>query len=240
MAGLGHWYIELKKQAFWRGVPHTWVNRYVMSGGDPTGTDAESVIGALHDIEDVLFPTEASGNGVGFVVGRAYASTGGPPFAEVAYNASEASGSATGFTGGSHGGVTATWAETLETCLLIETLMEGLSSRGKPIYNRKYFRGINAGPQESIGSTPINSAYIAAVNTIVKPWQTGMGASSWIVVGSGGRLPAAAPTVHPWQVAHQVPRGKKRKVVTTSGGGLISDLLSAAEKAALDAIDSVL
>lgn len=219
MSGLGHWYIELEKQAYWRGVQHYWVNRYVMSGSDPDASDAESVITDLVNIESQLHPNTAVNVGCGYIEGRAYLSTGGPPFARNEYNASKAVDTATGFGGTTAGGYALTWAPTLETCLLVETPMTGLSSTGKPVFNRKYIRGVTCSSAEDSSGVELPAAMITALNAVVLPWKTGMGASSWVVIGTSGRLASSAPTVHPYLVAHQVPRGKKRKTTTTSSGG---------------------
>lgn len=209
--GLGHWYVEIEKQAYWRGKEHNWVNRYVLSGSDPDASDATSVITQLKGIENQIHPEVAAGEGVGFVEARAYASTGYAPFVTVPYNADLDPGSATGFAGPSYSGAHTIFAPTLETCLLVETLMTGLSSTGKPIFARKYFRGISfSGPYAAV-PTQIPSTDVAGIGALCAPWKTGLGGGSWVVIGTGGRLMSGVPTVHPQLVAHQIPRGRKKK-----------------------------
>lgn len=223
----GHWYVELEKQAFWRGAPHTWVNRYVMSGAQPSASDAQSVITALHLIENDLHPPMAAGVGVGYVQGRAYPSGKGTFFANVDYNVSKASGTATGFHGPPDSG-DLVWAPTLETCLLIETRLQGLSSTGKPTYLRKYFRGCSTGAAQDNVAGGIPAGTITDLNALTTPWQTGMGSQNWVVIGNSGSQASAAPTVHPFLVAHQVPRGKKKK--PSSASGLIAQIAADAAK----------
>lgn len=232
----GHWYVEIKKQAFWRGNPHTWVNRYILSGAQPSGADAITVIGALHDIEDQMEPAHTSGAGIGFVVGNAYPSGSGGPFATVAYNTSEAQGSATGFTGAQWTDADQSWAPTLETCMMMETPITGLNSRGKPISLRKYFRGVNSGGNEAEGTNGITADDITGSQTVCLPWTTGMGSSNWVVIAPSGAQASGPPKCHPFLVNHQIPRGRKRKP-QQGGAGF---LLSTAEKAVLAAAGYVL
>lgn len=235
MPGIGHWYVEIQKQAYWRGVNKTWMNRYVLSGADPVASDAESVISALHDIENKVYPGVSAGNGVGFVKGTAYASGGGAPFAEVTYNPSLSPASATGFTGG-HTYTDLAFNGTLENALGVRIPMNGLSSRGKPVYCRKYFRGIT-GAAGSLGGAvngdPLDSADLAYINTTVLPWQTGMASNNWVVIGNSGRQASSAPQAEQFLVNRQVPRGKKRKSTTgaTTPSGLLSELVSATSDA---------
>lgn len=212
----GHWYVELEKQAFWRGAAHTWVNRYVMSGAQPSAADALTVITALKQIEDKLHPAAAPGAGVGFVTGRAYPSGKGTFFAIQYYNPSLAPATANGFQGPSGTGGAWTWAPTLETCLLVETPITGLNSRGKPIYLRKYIRGWNSGGVEDHASDGVLNTDATAVNALVAPWTAGMGSSNWVVIANSGAQASAAPSAHGFLVAHQIPRGKKKPKTSAS------------------------
>jgi hypothetical protein len=229
MAGLGHWYIEIEKQAYWRGQNTTWVNRYVMSGSDPAAADAATVIGALKTIEDKIHCPAGSGSGVGFVEGRAYKSSGGYPFSSVPYNISQALGTATGFGGSCYSSLTQKSFGMLESCVLIETKLNGLNSRGKPVYLRKYIRGISIGSNEGVGNVTIDGTVLSALNTAVAPWQTGMGGNSWVVIGVSGAQAASAPTAHNFLVTHQKPRGRKKAAGNSPSGLLLSIARDAAK-----------
>lgn len=210
--GLGYWYIELEKQAYWRGNPHSWVNRYVMSGDDPTATAAQEVIGDLMAIENVLHAEVASGLGVGFVQGRAYSKNGGPPLAVVNYNESKAAGTATGFTGGTYDSVTLVQATTLEQCLETRTPLATLSSSGKPVYLRKFFRGVSMNAEQEVDAPNIIPAgVITALSAVIQPWKTGLGSNSYVVIGTSGRQASGDPTFVDYFSNHQVPRGRKKK-----------------------------
>lgn len=216
--GLGHWYVEIEKQGTWRGAVHTWMNRYVMSGVDPTSAQAASTISALKNIENALYPQVTAGTGVGFVKGTAYLSTGGAPLTTQGYNTTLAAATATGFSGPTGGYTSLSFAGQLENCLETRTLLTGLSSTGKPVYLRKYFRGFYAGTEDSFGAAPILAADITKATGTIAPWFTGMTTGSYTVIGVSGRQAAIAPTVQVWLGNHQVPRGKKRKLMVAGLG----------------------
>lgn len=212
----GHWYVEIEKQAFWRGVPHTWVNRYILSGSTPTVADATSVMNALHGIEDKIHAAVPAGNGVGFVQARAYATTPGPPFATVNYNVSLTAGTATGFNPSGTGSAGFESAFELETCALVETKLTGLSTTGKPVYLRKFFRGCGDSAISYTSATPLPSSIISAVATLTAPWTSGLGGTSYVVIGSKGESAASPPALRPFLAARQVPKGRKLKKVTVT------------------------
>lgn len=215
MAGLGHWYVELEKQAWWRGANVTWVNRYVMSGVDPSAADALSVIFDLYAIENEIHPAAAGGLGVGFVQGRAYSGSGGSFFAHADYNPSKVPSSATGFSGLPGPPTGAPSFGPLEGCLMVESQLQGVSSRGKPTYLRKYIRGWQY--VDPIGSSDgqVPSAIQTQVNSIASPWHTGMGSSSWVVIGVSGKQTSSYPVTKGYLVNRQKPRGRKKKVTAT-------------------------
>lgn len=218
MPGLGHWYVEIEKQAFWRGNPHTWVNRYVLSGPTPSETVAQDVINQLKLIEGQLHPQITASNGVGFVIGRAYGATGGPPFATIAYNASAEPSSATGFPGAGWDDTQQGTADTLEVCTLVEVPLQGLSSTGKPVTLRKYFRMTTYGSIEDTSGASIGTIDRAGIAAVCLPWTTGLGSGGATVIGTSGRAPSDVPTAHPYIVNHQVPRGRKRKSASSLVG----------------------
>lgn len=216
--GLGHWYVELKKQAYWRGNVHVWTNRYVMSGSDPTAAQMTSVIELLQGIEGKIHPIQPSGHGIGFVEGSAYSSAGGPPVAVVPYNPTLAAATATGFQGPTYTSPSMAQAPTLEVCMLIETTLNGVNSRGKPDYMRKFIRSVSFAAESADSSSPIPANDISGIEAIVAPWTTGIGANNWVVIAPSGKQASQPPVVKPYLVNHQVPRGRKRKKTTTSGG----------------------
>jgi hypothetical protein len=56
------------------------------------------------------------------------------------------------------------------------------------------------------------------------------------VIGDSGSQAAVAPTAHPFLVAHQVPRGKKRKVSSSSASSFEAILGDAAHIATLASV----
>jgi hypothetical protein len=213
------WYVDLVKQAYWRGINTQYSNRYYLSGGNPTEGVALSAIADLHRIENLIFPAVAAGAGVGFVEGKAYNSTPGPPIEVIDYNSSGAIATATGFTGTVISGTPIQYANTIEVCLETRMLMLGLSTTGKPIYTRKFFRGWSYLDEDEFESTSqIPVPIQTAMNALILPWQTGLATSFVTVVGTDGRTASAAqpPTVQPFLGNHQKPRGKKRKTAASS------------------------
>lgn len=207
--GLGKWYVEIEKQGFWRGKVHTWVNRYIMTGPDPTTTDAQSVITGLKNIEDAIHPLASMHAGVGFVQGRAYGAAGGSPLTTVDYNVGLAPGTATGFAGSC--GFSP--ASTLAVCCAVTSRSSVLSATGKPVFLKKYFRGCGGSEEVEAGS-PISGTILAAVNAAAAPWATGVGGTFYTVTGLVNPGPWASPQAQSYYEERQVPKGKKRKKTT--------------------------
>lgn len=212
----GHWYVEIEKQGWWRGSQHTWVNRYVLSGAQPAQGDAQVVISILQDIENRIYPNTAAGAGVGFVQGRAYPSGKGSYFASIGYNVSLAPSTATGFTGPTSGYGNLNNEATLESCVVVETRLQGLSSTGKPIFLRKYFRGFGANGGEITQGGALNPVDLGKITSTVAPWTSGMGPNNWVVIGSSGAQSAASPAPLQYLGNRQVPKGRKKKSVSTN------------------------
>lgn len=212
MAGLGHWYIEIKKQGWWRGANHVWDNRYVLSGSDPNSEDAANCIDAIHTIEDHLFPAIGSGLGVGFVEGKAYGSGGGVPIVETPWNSSETPDTATGFSGPSGGYNTLAVYGPLEICLDVRSECQTVSKTGKPVYIRKFYRGMALvnDDDETAGDTELDSGDVATIKTTLAPLTTGLSTGGWTVIAPSGRVPASGFTAQLYLGSHQVPRGRKR------------------------------
>lgn len=232
--------VQITKQAYWRGAAKTFQNSYWISG-NPSASDFESVIDALQQIENKVFPRVNSGLGVGFVSAAGYSPGTGPAAVEVPYNPSLAAGSATGFLGPTGGYDFLTFATTLESCLETRMPLEGVSSRGKPVYCRKYFRGIYAGSADDVTNEPIGAADLSVIASTILPWKTGMGTNDYVVIGASGRQASAAPTAQPYIGNHQVPRGKKKKATSSSILGVLTDLshLSSIAGAAEDLVSDL-
>jgi len=216
--------IEITLQGYWRGSQHTWQNAFWLSGGAITAADATTCINALKTTIGQVYPAVSSGSGVGFVEGKAYGPGGGAPIAEVAYNTSLAVATATGFAGPTSAYTSLGFGGTLENCLEIVTPAVGLSTRGKPVFLRKYIRGITPTNPEDFNTTPIAAADITKIVAAVASWQTGLGTTGRVVAGQEGRLPSAPPTVQKFIGNHQVPRGRKRSTSSRVGQAASSGL----------------
>lgn len=223
--GIGKWYVESEKQAFWRGKPHTWVNRYVMSGDDPSSASAITVMHAIMAIEQQLHASFPAGQGVGFVQLRAYLSTGGAPFAYVQVNPLATAAGASGFSGATWAGSTQAVAPTLENCMLLETPLLGLSSSGKPLFLRKFYRGAVYGAEEDYISNTIPGADLAGIKAATAPFFTGLGGTGYQVVSPSALRAVAGPPAPAAYIANrQVPKGRKKKPVTlrTASGNTVT------------------
>lgn len=120
--------------------------------------------------------------------------------------------------------------EPLEVCVMLEARV-GLSSRSKPVYMRKFIHAVPAGNLSAgTGNIPTYSFTGAAATAATK-----MGDGSWfgnrVYISPTGRQPAS----NDWEALavpgnHQMPRGRKRKSVS-SGSSLFDTALKLAEDA---------
>jgi hypothetical protein len=130
-------------------------------------------------------------------------------------------------TGFAHSGST---SEPLEVCVMLEA-RAGLSSRSKPVYMRKFIHCI---PVDNLGlgtgGVPQWTFTSAAASAAAA-----MGDGSWfgnrVYCSPSGRQPSTNDWVAQVQPGnHQMPRGRKRKSVSTSSS-LFNDALQLAEAA---------
>jgi hypothetical protein len=228
--------VQITKQAYWRGQQHLFQNAYWISG-NPGASDMAAVIAELQSIENAVFPTVGGGIGVGFVRAKGYSPGTGPALVEVDYNESESPGTATGFTGPPFPAYySLNWTNTLEVCLEVVTPLSGTSSRGKPVSNRKYFRGFGATVAEDQRVTPIDARDLAVIAATCLPWKTGMTPSNYVVIGKSGRQASGVPTAQNFLGNHQVPRGRKKKVSSSASSSFEAILGDAAHIATLASI----
>jgi hypothetical protein len=127
----------------------------------------------------------------------------------------------------------------LETCVILEA-QSGISDRGKPVYLRKYIHAAVDGNLAMAGDGCPNWDFISSVNTIAQSMGNGTWFGSRVYISPSGRQPAASAwtaLVAPGN--HQMPRGRKKKVLT---GGAGASILSKLEglAAALAAAESAL
>jgi hypothetical protein len=108
--------------------------------------------------------------------------------------------------------------------MLLETKLAGLNSRGKPKYLRKYYRGSMYGASEDNSANGIPGPDLTGIAAITAVFRTGMGTNNYVVIGVSGAQASVSPVCHPFLVAHQIPRGRKKKS-SSSSNSLLSDAI---------------
>lgn len=219
MAKTGHPNVVIDHAILWRGAPHRWSTVYNLSGTTPVSSDQYALMEELLAIENDILPPSVSENS-GFLRARFYNGSGGAPTYTINFGVLETPSTWAPYASG-----TVPWtsvAEGLapaEVCFNIKTPLTGLSSSGKPVHLEKYFHGVPA--YDSSGE--LASGIQTAINSAVAPWASGLATGARVVISPSGRQSSSAPTVQPYCGNHQMPRGRKRKSVSS---GLLKLLLN--------------
>lgn len=227
MAKTGHPNVVIDHGTNWRGKAHRWSTVYNLSGSTPNTADQISMMDALVDIENQIL-WGGGPNLAGFLEARFYTGQGGAPTTVIPFGDIDTPSGWTAYSGtGWSTGPAFGEAGAAESCLIVETKLNGLSSTGKPVYLRKYLHAVPAFPAAAIGSQQIPSADITSLNAYVKKWTDGSLTNGVVVIGPSGRQAASAPSVQSALGNHQMPRGRRQK--KASSGGLLSGLISDAQ-----------
>lgn len=233
MAKTGHPNFDYSIASPWRTGPHVWHLVGNHSGSSFNAADAKTFMEGAASPFALSFgpfiePTHTT------VVRSAYydGSTSAPIFTNT-YSVDNPVPTplvptATAFT--NHGSA----IEPLEVCVMLEA-RAGLSSRSKPVFMRKFIHAI---PITNLGAGA-GGVPNWVFTTEAAAAATAMGDGSWfgnrVYCSPSGRQPSS----NDWQALvvpgnHQMPRGRKRKSVTT-GSSLFSRALALAEDAAAGA-----
>lgn len=226
MAKTGHPNFDYTCEGLWRGVAHNFSITGNHSGTSFSQTDAQTFMtGTLSPYAQSFGPFQSSG--IKVVGARYYDGQNSAPVWETTYTTEDPAPTALEATEKAWASSASGYYLPLEVCALLYALV-GYNSKSKPVYCRKYLRGIPAqalgevaGAEQWIGPTADGLAAIAA-----------MGNGSWY----GGRYyisPSAQQAVTTWDLDpycsnHQVPRGKKRKVTSASSGVSAESILEKA------------
>lgn len=231
MAKTGHPNFDYTCQGYWRGAIHNFSIVGNHSGTSFGQSDAQAFMEGTSSPFALTFGPLMS-SGLSVVASRYYDGQNSAPVFVNLYNTGNPAPTPLVPTG-------AAWGSdiTLEDYLPLEVCADlssevGLGKTSKPVYNRKFLRGV---PQGAVGSgtggeTVWGSPAPAAVVTAVAK----LGNGDWY----GGRtyISPNARSANNWLISaypgnHQIPRGRKAKATSTSSS-LFNDALNLAKAAA--------
>ena len=218
MAKTGHPNFDYTCEGLWRGVAHNFSITGNHSGTSFGATDAETFMtGAASPYALSFAPWQSSG--IKVVGARYYDGQNSAPVYEVTYNTESPAPSTLEATEAAWTSEATGYYLPLEVCALLYAQV-GFNSKSKPVYIRKYLRGIPpdalgevAGASQWIGPTSAGTAALAAMSN--GSWYNGR-----IYISPSAGQPMTGWSLDPYCSNHQVPRGKKRKVASTSNSVL--------------------
>jgi hypothetical protein len=210
MAKTGHPNFDYTCQGSWRGATHNFSIVGNHSGTSFGAADAQTFMEGDQSPYCLSFaPFQATG--ITVVQSRYYDGQNSAPVFEATYDVENPApdpltATATGYDGTGEG--TGAYFP-LEVCCMLEALV-GTSKNNKPVYCRKYIRGVPLIAYTDSGDSQLTWAISAAGNTAAKA----MGDGSWY----GNRIyisPNARSALTTWQALtepgnHQIPRGRKK------------------------------
>lgn len=216
MAKTGYPNFEYVYTGWWRGMAHNWSLVGNISGEPISEEDAgDFMVGESSPA--VLTFAPAIAPGMVLTSARLYDGTKSAPVWFRDYDEETKAPSITDPTGTVYTEANQANYGPLESCLMLEA-HAGVSATGKPVYLRKYIRGIMP-TKISAGSE--SAAPTIDLATTAKGVAETMGDGSWwgsrVYISASGRQPPAGN----WKFLetpgnHQVPRGRKRLTGTNS------------------------
>lgn len=210
-------------QGTWRGTTHKFQITGNTTGSALSSSDAQAFLeGSLSPFALSFAPFLAT-EGTEVIGSRYYNGTSSAPVYEADYDPGSPPAAlvptATAFTAPD------TDSLPLEVCVMLEARV-GTSSKGKPVFCRKYLRGAPRNGVAAGGGWAFASGSAADAAT--------MGDGSWYNSITYASPSGATADSSGWSALvepgnHQVPRGKKRKVASSgsSGSSLLNSLLTA-------------
>jgi hypothetical protein len=209
---------------YWRGAPHQWSTQYFFNGSTPGSSEWLSIDTALTTMEAaVLFLSTGAG---GFVAVKGYSTAGGPPVYTRAIGEVPTPSSWSPYVGSDWSSASGyVYNVEAEACVLVSIPLTGLSSKGKPVYARKFLHSV-AQPSTSVSgaAASLPAGVVTAMETSLAILNTGFGSGGRRVISMAGRLPSSNPIVEPFLGNHQMPRGRKRKASSSSIFAALKDL----------------
>lgn len=225
MAKTGHPNFDYTCLGLWRGAAHKFSIVGNHSGTSFGQSDAQAFMEGVDSPYALSFAPFQS-PGITVVASRYYDGQNSAPVFVNDYSTSNPPPAPLTATGTAWGAGASSSYLPLEVCVLLESEV-GLGKTSKPIYNRKFLRGISAG---AIGY--VSDEMVFAPGPAGTAAAEAMGNGDWY--GSRVYISPSARSANNWTIGtypvnHQVPRGRKKKTVAGS-----SSLLSSAEQLIVD------
>jgi hypothetical protein len=197
---------------YWRGVVHHWSTVYQFVGTPSAGI-------TLTDAQQVLAIDNAMLYGTGPNAGGTYEcaiydqASGGVPL--VTYTAFNPAAPASWLVGpGTAWPTTAAGLEKQAEVALQVTWAAGLSHSGKPVHLRKWYHMVPVASSTG-GSADVLPAAVTALQAEAQAMNGVLGGKGLTLGTSSGRI-AGLASVLPFYGNHQMPRGRRRKVSSSS------------------------
>nr|CRY97269.1 hypothetical protein [uncultured prokaryote] len=203
--------------SYWRGKIHTWSTSYQFTGvlSNPIDTTACSTLLLADD--KLCFHGAGSTVYGGTYECRIYNASGGTPLATYTRFDHTVYADWIAFGGNTFWGDLSgqNHCTALEVALLIEW-PAGLSKTGKPVLYKKYIHAVPA-PNAAPGSGEVDSTAVSDLAAQATAVSECLGSGYNLQLGSASRSPGTV-RINPFLVAHQMPKGRRRKALVTASG----------------------
>lgn len=201
---------------YWRGKIHVWSTSYQFTGSGTTPDTAACTILKNKDSDLCYQSTGALGGGIHEV--QFYRiGTSMPVASETFFDYTNPSAWVS-YTSAGWGGHSATSVEFAAEIAALVEWPAGVSRTGKPVKFRKWYHAVPTS-SSSEGATPdIASGVITTMQTAALALQTSLASGYGLALGNAGRLAGTTPICLSYYSNHQMPRGRRKKLTTISGG----------------------
>lgn len=200
---------------YWRGTIHKWSTSYEFTGSGTTPNTAACTALATAD-SNMCYSSVSGGNG-GICEVRFYNSSGGVPIVTETFFDYAVPGDWIKYLSGAYASKTVSPEAALETALLVEW-PAGLSSTGKPVYFRKWFHAVKQSVNaEGDSSGDMVTADVTSLTTYAETLATCLASGYGLALGNARRLAGTSPQVSIYYSNHQMPKGRRRKTVSSGG-----------------------
>jgi hypothetical protein len=203
---------------YWRGTIHRWSTSYSFTGSGTAPNTAACSTLLLADDKMCYTPTTSLNGGT--YECRIYAASGGVPIASYTRFDWTIPGDWIAFNGSGWGATHTVANATQMECALLVEWAAGVSSTGKPVNFRKWYHAVKASVAPGEGLGDILTADITTLTTQAEAVATCLAPTYGLVMGNARRLAGTSPVVSSFYVNHQMPKGRKRKLVVLGGSGI--------------------
>lgn len=210
---MANYRIQVEHARYWRGQPHRWSTVYHMNlAATRAPIDASACDAFAAAEKPVIYPGAQQQNGISSV--SIYGPAGGLPIASKVYFDWKTPASWVNTGVGSAWASTTAALEAAEVCAVAQW-PTGLSKTGKPIYLRKWYHGAPSSVSGSAQDIAVaqQAQLVTALNALTASLSSTYGL---IYASPTGAIPGT-PTVRPFYGNHQMPRGRKLKLLDVNG-----------------------